>query len=413
MSTISSLSPRPLLYPCPPESSATPAKTSAASSTASRTGVEAYRENDKNQGWVGKALESHYLGMLQHVPPGGKLEVSTQGMVRLEAAGELKARAEVERLEDGSYQLTFRGGVGVGLAGSAGEGGPKGSAMVGAQGAVTLRFESAGEAADRLAALAQAEVQTAMGLTGRVAVWLGLLDSDAMERSEQLLKNVASFEAGLYGELKGELEVMALKLGARVVGEGTFRVDVREGKLVYEQSLQAQVEGGGKGDFEQLGASAEGKLLLQSEVALTKEELERLKKGTLLPQEVLSPGRVRRTVTQEVKLEVAVGPQAKESASVSAKRTFPLEELKGPARLLDLRGEWEVSATQKRSLGQDKKWELDASVVELKAEASLEEPLFDKPRKLSLGEVKGSVLAAQARARDHEQLLQARRAMGR
>lgn len=413
MSTVSSLSLREPFAPCLPEPSATPAKTGAASSTASRTGVEAYRENDKNQGWVGKALESHYLGMLKEVPPGGKLEISTQGMVRLKAAGELKARAEVERLEDGSYQLTFRGGVGVGLAGSTGKEGAKGSAMVGAQGAVTLRFESAGEAADRLAALAQAEVVTATGLAGRVAVWMGLVDSDAMDRSEQLLKNVASFEAGLYGELKGELEVRALKLGARVVGEGTFRVDVREGKLVYEQSLQAQVEGGGKGDFEQLGASAEGKLLLQSEVALTKEELERLKKGKLLPQEVLGRGRVRRSVTQEVKLEVAGGQPLKSSASVSAKRTFPLEELGGPARLLDLRGEWEVSATTKQGLGKDTEWELDASVVELKAEASLEVPLFDKPRKLSLGEVKGAVLAAQTQARGHEQLLQARRAMGR
>jgi hypothetical protein len=378
--------------------------------------VEAYRENDKNQGWAGKSLESHYLGMLKEVPPGGKLELSTHGMVRLEAAGELKARAEVERLEDGSYQLTFRGGMGVGAAASAGEGGPSGSAMVGVQGAVTLRFESAGEAADRLAALAQAEVVTATGFAGRVAMWLGLVDSDAMDRSAQLLKNVASFEAGLYGELKGELKVMALELGARVVGEGTFRVDVREGKLVYEQSLQAQLEGSGKDALKELGAlgaSAEGKLLLQSEVALTKEEIERLKKGKLLPQEVLSRARVRMTVTQEVKLEVSAGSLAKESAAVSAKRTFPLEELGGPARLLDLRGEWEVSATKKQSLGKDTEWELDASVLELKAEASLEVPLFDKPRKLSLGEVKGAVLAAQTRARGHEQLLQARRAMGR
>jgi hypothetical protein len=67
----------------------------------------------------------------------------------------------------------------------------------------------------------------------------------------------------------------------------------------------------------------------------------------------------------------------------------------------------------KQSLGTDKEWKLDASVVELKAEASLEVPLFDKPRKLSLGEVKGAVLTAQTQARGHAQLLQARRAMGR
>ena len=53
------------------------------------------------------------------------------------------------------------------------------------------------------------------------------------------------------------------------------------------------------------------------------------------------------------------------------------------------------------------------SVVELKAEASVEQPLFDKPRTMPLEGVRAFVLQAEARSQSTEHLLLARRALGR
>ncbi|HEX8825413.1 MAG TPA: hypothetical protein VF794_36215, partial [Archangium sp.] len=383
---------------------------SSVKATSSRTSVEEYRANDENQGRAGKALESFYAHALNALPPGGKLELSTQGRVGLEAAGEVKAKVEVERGEDGSYQVTVRGGLGGGVAASSGAKGAKGSAMLGMQGAVTLRFESAAEAADRLAALAQAEVMSLAGLGGKAAVALGLLDSDSIERALQVQKNVKSFEVGLYAELKGELELTALKVGAALVGEGTFRVDVKEGKLVYESSLQVQLQGELQGGFEGLGGGLESRVLLRAEVALTKEELARLKDGKLEPRELMKPERLRKSLTQEVKGELSGGSTLKSGVSINAKRELPLESLGDVARVMNPLGDWEVSAMRKTSLAQET---LDASVVELKAEASVEQPLFDKPRTMPLGAVRAFVHQAEVRSQSTEHLLLARRALGR
>ncbi len=425
MSSVSSPTSRESLFALPPEQSPAvsgagtpPSSSPVQRTTSSRTGVEEYRANDVNQGLAGKTLEAFYGQLLKTVPSGGKMELAVQGQLRAEFAGELKTKVEVERDLDGSYQLTFRGGVGVGMAGSTGgEKGPKGSAMLGAQGAVTLRFGSAGEAADRLAALAQTEVQVATGLAGWVAKEVGLLDSDSVERAKQVGKNVKSFEVGLYAELKGELGLDAVKLGASLSGEATFRVDVKEGKLVYETSAQLQVQGELNGKLEDVlgfGGGVESRVLLRAEVALTQEELARLKEGKLQPRELMKRERIHKSVTQEVKVEVSAGVELGKGAlsgkgglSVSAKRELPCEKLGDLSSALSLAGEWEVAAMRKRNdeVG------VDGVVVELKAEATVETPLFT--RKLSLGEVKNSVLQAQARAQGDEQLLQARRALGR
>jgi len=424
MSSVSSPTSRESLFALPPEQSpalsgaGTPPSSSPIQRTSSsRTGVEEYRANDVNQGLAGKTLEAFYGQLLKTVPSGGKMELAVQGQLRAEFAGELKTKVEVERDLDGSYQLTFRGGLGVGMAGSTGEKGPKGSAMLGTQGAVTLRFGSAGEAADRLAALAQTEVQVATGLAGWVAKEVGLLDSDSVERAKQVGKNVKSFEVGLYAELKGELGLDAVKLGASLTGEANFRVDVKEGKLVYETSAQLQVQGELNGKLEDvlgLGGGVESRVLLRAEVALTQEELARLEQGKLQPRELMKRERIHKSVTQEVKVEVSAGvelgkgaPSGKGGLSVSAKRELPWEKLGDLSSALSLAGEWEVAAMRKRSAEVG----VDGGVVELKAEATVETPLFTS--KLSLGEVKNSVLQAQARAQGDEQLLLARRALGR
>lgn len=424
MSTVSSLSSRESLPACMPEpnpaaSRASIRETGAAKPvTSSQTSVEEYRENDRNQGVVGKALERFYAESLSAIPPGGKLEVALQGQVRLEAAGELKLKAEVERGEDGTYQMTVRSGVGVGMAGSAGTHGPKGSAMLGIQGGVTLTFGSAAEAADRMAALAQSEVLSFTGLAGQAAAKLGVLDSDSVERAVQIQKNVKSFEVGLYAEMKGELHATAVKAGASLSGEGNFRVDVKEGKLTYETSAQVKLEGElDKGALEGFGAGLEGRLTLRAEVSLTQEEITRLKQGKLKPQELMKPERIHKSLTQEVKGELSKegdhdkGEIGKKAISISAKRELPVEALGDMTRVLDPRGDWEVSAMRKRSL--EGGGDLDLSAFELKAEGSIEVPIFDKPRKLQLGEVKDAVGRAQVQAESSEQLLLARRAMGR
>jgi hypothetical protein len=381
--------------------------------------VEEYRANDENQGLAGKVLEAFYGQALQGVPPGGKMELTVQGQVRAEYAGELKTKVEVERDVNGEYQLTLRGGLGMGLGAASGDK-AKGSAMLGAQGAVTLRFGSAGEAADRLAALAQTEVQAFTGLAGWAAKKVGLLDSDSLERAAELRKNVKSFEVGLYAELKGELDAGFAKLGklgAGVLDETHFRVEVQEGKLVYESSVQFQLQG----ELEQklmevvgLGAGVESRVILRAEVALTREELARLKEGRLQPRELMKPERIQKSVTQEVKGEAAVGAESgleglsgKLGGSFSAKRELPWEKLGELSSALSLAGDWEVSVMRKRN----NEFSVETGAVDLKAEATLETPCFTG--KLSLGEVKGSVLQARARAQSDEQLLQARRALGR
>jgi hypothetical protein len=378
--------------------------------------VEEYRANDENQGLAGKALEAFYGQALQGVPPGGKMELTVQGQVRAEYAGELKTKVEVERDVNGEYQLTLRGGLGMGVGAASGDK-AKGSAMLGAQGAVTLRFGSAGEAADRLAALAQTEVQAFSGLAGWAAKKVGLLDSDSLERAAELRKNVKSFEVGLYGELKGELDAGFARLGAGVLDEAQFRVEVQEGKLVYESSVQFQLQG----ELEQklmevvgLGAGVESRVILRAEVALTREELARLKEGRLQPRELMKPERIQKSVTQEVKGEAAVGAESglkglsgKLGGSLSAKRELPWEKLGELSSALSLAGDWEVSVMRKRN----NEFSVETGAVDLKAEATIETPCFTG--KLSLGEVKGSVLQARARAQSDEQLLQARRALGR
>ncbi|HSP76951.1 MAG TPA: hypothetical protein VLQ93_00370, partial [Myxococcaceae bacterium] len=107
--------------------------------------------------------------------------------------------------------------------------------------------------------------------------------------------------------------------------------------------------------------------------------------------------------TQEVKGELSAGL----GASYTAKRELPLESLGELSRLVDLRGEWEVSALQKASGGLNDEWELEAGVAELKVGVSMETPLFS--RKMTLGEVQGAVQEARARQVSDEQLLLARR----
>src|SRR3712207_2659920 len=90
------------------------------------------------------------------MPPGGKVEFSGALAVNLKFAGEMKAKVEMERLGDGTYTVTVRGGLGLGLVHSSKEG-PSldAAAMMGGQGGVVLHFDTAAEAADRLAALSQ------------------------------------------------------------------------------------------------------------------------------------------------------------------------------------------------------------------------------------------------------------------
>jgi hypothetical protein len=425
MSNISSLTSREPLSACPPEQnpamggSGTP---SSVKSTSSRTSVEEYRANDEKQGLVGKALEAGYARLLHTMPAGGKVELSGLGMVKLEYAGEMKLKAEVERLQDGTYQATLRGGLGMGLATPSVKEGVDAAAMLGVQGAVVLRFESAAEAADRLAALTQLGAMRATSLTEWAAVKLGLVDEDASPRSVRALQKLQSFELGVYGELRAELDAEVVKVGARAVGEGTFRVDVADGKLIYESALQVQLQGalhgpaadGGakwaevlKGELgtSLAGGGVEGRTLFHAEVTLSQEELTRLQEGTLRPGELMKPERIRKTVTQELKGELV-------GASFSARRELPVEALGDLSRALDPRGEWDVSASMKAS--DSLEVEVDVGVAQLRGGVAMEVPLFDKgSRKMSLGKVGGSILQAQGRARSDEQLLLARRALGR
>ncbi len=99
--------------------------------------------------------------------------------------------------------------------------------------------------------------------------------------------------------------------------------------------------------------------------------------------------------------------------SYTARRELSLASLGELHRALDLRGEWEVSAMRKQGVPWDEdEMKIDAAVARVKASVSVEVPLLG-PRKMMLGDIAGAVRQAQSEAKSHEQLLLARRAMGR
>lgn len=430
MTTVTSRSSQEPIPACVPEpgpavsgstsaTRSTPAAPVSAVSARARTEVEEYRANDKNQSRVGKALEEGFARELSQMPLGSRAEISLQGRVQLEFAGELKAKVEVKRREeDGAYLVSFKGGLGVGLAASTGGGeslGASASAMVGVQGGTTFVFGSAAEAADRLAAFTQMGALSSVPGLAPGAMMLGLVDGDLADRSVRALNNARMFELGLYGELKGELEGAVAKVGGRLAGEVTLKLDVEAGKLVYEASAQAQLEGSLGAPPEDvlseklgpaLGGSVERRTTIRAELTVKPEDVKRIKEGTLRPQELLSREHLKLTLSDELNAELA-SPLLGQSVGLSLKRDVDLNAPGAAERLTRPMEGWSVAAMTREG----KELELDVAVATVKGSVSLEKPLpLGDSRTLGLEEVPEALRNALTRAERDEQLLQAQRA---
>ncbi|HET9451217.1 MAG TPA: hypothetical protein VFO83_10060, partial [Aggregicoccus sp.] len=376
-----------------------------------------FRDNDAARGWLGARLEEGAREALQRLPPGGTLELGLEATVRLELAGQAAGKLTVQRAEDGTFAVTVRDSLALGLGAGAraGAAAADATALGGLKGGLTLHFASADEAADRLAALAQTSLR-AQPLGVGLAL-LGGLDADGLQRSREALGNVARFEAGLYGQLKGELELEVAKLGFEAARDARLVVDLERGSVAFELSqdvaavakakLPALKAGGLKLSPEAALAQAHTAQqdTLRLEVRLREGELAQLKQGRLDPGSLLRPERLRVTLTQARELDLA-------GAHVRAQRDFVLSgalpsEAKDPAL-----GSWRVSAGVDGGAGGELGFKTGA--LDLKAELKTRVPLFESgPLLLPLADVEHAVLSRlQERQRD-EALVNAQLALSR
>lgn len=408
-----------------PKTQAEKAQTSTAQAekaqAASPSSVQPFRDNDVNRSWVGAGLEDATRLALEQLPPGGTAELGLEGTLRLELAGEAAGKLKVKREKDGSYSVTVQSragagvGAGVGLASSNKGGTVDGSAMAGLSGALTLRFASAAEAADRLSALAQRPNPSDM--LGRGLVAMGVLDADATERSLAALASTSRFEVGVYGQLKAKLDATIAKLGAKSTGEARMRVDIERGTVSFEMSRDVSLTAKAHLPELKLGAvklaptatSAQAQLALQQtvrvETRLRPGELERLLRGDLDPTQLMQPERLQVTLVQKRELDV-------QGVQVQAQRTFDLGGGVPPEALDPEQGLWEVSAGIDGGAGGELGFRTGA--LDLKAELKVEVPLFSSgPVRLPFKDVEGAVLSRLQEHHREEALVHAQLAASR
>ncbi len=253
--------------------------------------VSPYRANDVDASRSGASLERSYRVALQSLPPGASLKVT--GETRLSTLG-AEASLKVTPLADGRYEAKLEGIARLGLGDH--KLGPDASVKAGvrAGGAVTMRFDSLDEAADRLAALTQTAgfdgyyASVGNPLLGAVAS-RAFGDSDYPARTAAALRKTAVLEFHAAPDAKLKARVLELEANFKAAGPLKLTVDLERGKLVTEQGF----EGSGKlavdatrrfGPVEVKGAIGLGgevstSATLRSEVALSPEQLARVRAG--------------------------------------------------------------------------------------------------------------------------------------
>lgn len=112
--------------------------------------------NSADQTVVGNGIESGAAAVFKQMDRGAKLEFENEIKFGFDLYGTVKSGFEVERLEDGRYQLTRS--IGGGLEISEGAGVVEGGLKFGGDGTQVWRFETAEGAADAMSALVQQEL---------------------------------------------------------------------------------------------------------------------------------------------------------------------------------------------------------------------------------------------------------------
>jgi hypothetical protein len=374
--------------------------------------VQPFRDNDAERGWLGAGLEEGAREVLQRLPPGGSLTLGLEAAVRLKLAGEGVGKTTVTRAADGSFTVTVRDRVGVGA--GVGAPGAKVSALGGLAGGLTLHFASADEAADRLAALLQTGLRNQPLGVGLMLT--GALDADGLQRSREALGNVTRFEVGLYGQLKGKLDVQAAELGFKTVRDARVEVDLQRGSVAFLLSQDVDARAKLELEREVKGVKLESELslaqadtaqqdTLRLEVRLRPGELERLKRGALDPGGLLQRERLHVTLSQTRELELA-------GAHVRAEREFVLRGAVPPEAQDPARGLWRVSAGMDAGGGGELGFELGA--VDLKAALKAQVPLFEEGTVLlPLADVEHAVLVRVQERQREEALVNAQLALSR
>ncbi len=396
--------PEPLV--CGPEKEAPPAKGTAKGATvagAAQNSVEPHKANDVNQGLAGRVLEHTYTEALARMPPASSYVLEGELELSVKLSGKGKAKMEVERTQEGDYVVRLKAGVsgGVGITGKGG----KGSARIGVEGEVVLKFKSAAEAADALAAMTQKAASQAVPLPMLVELagkHGGLLDKDTDHRLLALTSKVATVEAAVVGELGATVENHIAKAGLKLEGTASFKVDFERGALVLEGEVMA--EGKAKAGLELIpGLKLEGSVaaveassraFVRAELKLTPEELEQLKAGTLDVSRLMKRSPIDVSLHQEVKVNHG-------GLDLTATRAF--ENASDLPAMYDPRGTWEMKASVGYDAGIGGELKLPVGELKLKATASRDLPLMEGSLTLHDGFTTAKA-AMEAQAQDEKRL---------
>jgi hypothetical protein len=295
-------------------------------------------QNDAWSGTLGGLLESRILAGLDTLGPGGRMEIdlAARGQIGVNALFGLKAKATVERADDGVV-VKLGGGLAGGL-GAALPGLGDASIAVVVDGGLTYRFQSGKEAADALAAMIQgasmAAAATPMGLPLAPIAQLAS-DGDALLRVGRSVRRLESLEGALKIEAAaraslpagiGKLDLMASMAGSPL----GFRLDLARGALVVEASFEAnlkaafwyQVVPGLKVGSLNTAGDLKGRYSLEAHYPLSRQDIARVLEGQVKIGDILADPSRQLAFQARAKL---TGQLA--GAEFEAEKSMPIQEL--------------------------------------------------------------------------------------
>jgi hypothetical protein len=341
-----------------------------------------YRDNDAQQGRVDRALERAFLERFSAIPPGARGQLEMQGELKLKYGAQLKASFTVERDREGAYTVTLDGSVGAGLIADAGV--AKVSALAGVKGNVTLRFSSAEEAADKLAALT---LKGAMVTSSPISPLRLAGDDHLDQRALGALRNITTVELGVFGEVKGELDLLLANAGAHVGVEVKARLDLERGRLVFETAVETGVEAEAKLEIGAIGAqglkvngsvSAEAggsvalqsRRLLRAELAVTADEVRGLMDGTISPSQLARLDRFEISAVDTLTGRL-------NGAQITAQREVPFSSIGVALGLEGDEARWVITGGFHNGLAG--RAGLNAKVAEFETRVSIQQTLVELP----------------------------------
>lgn len=330
------------------------------------------RSNNHEATTLGRVGEEGIRRTVEQMPPGAKLEVSGEAKMGHGACVSVKVSYEIERLEDGRYEVSRS--IGGGFEVSEDGGVAKVGGKLGADLKTTWRFETAEGAADAVSTLAQKDLVTAGGDEA-------LFDPALGARVQALDRRATVYTAQVKGELFGEAKLAAGMFGGegevQVASEPEVKVDLEKGTVVLEEAvnfsgrltaklgLQAKVVESSAGT-DALAVSASHQI--ETTFTMTDDQRARFAKtmDVAILREVVQRGATEQKLVQ--RLEVLVAGQ-----SATATRELKLTDKTQVLEMLDpRRGELEWKVQNDGTFRQ--KDSVDLQVAELEVKTTLRLP---------------------------------------